>query len=136
MCRSPSTTHHDGLMRRAICTASIFVLGCSSGVECVYLPCAPSGPAVEITVTTTQGTKPIPGLTASVVSGPQRGVLCDSGGAICDVFGAQGNYTIRVSATGFVSQEIRATVTGQDAGCNKCERVDMQRVSVALVPAA
>jgi hypothetical protein len=92
---------------------------------------------VEITVTTTQGTKPIPGLTASVISGPQRGggIFCDSA-AVCDVFGAPGDYTIRVSATGFVSQEVQAKVTGQEAGCNKCERVDMQRVSVVLAPAA
>ena len=122
-------------VRRAICGVSVLLVACGSGVECLALPCAPSGPAVEITVTTTQGTKPIPGLTVSVVSGPQRAVVCDSG-AVCDVFGARGDYTIRVSATGFVSQEVKAAVTGQDAGCNRCERVDIQRVSVVLAPAA
>ena len=122
-------------MKWPICAATALLVACGSS-ECLNLPCAPSGPAVMITVTTTTGVNPVSaGLTASVISGQQRALFCDSG-ALCEVFGGIGDYTIRVTATGFTSQEVRVTVTGQEAGCSRCERIDTQHLSVALAPAA
>ena len=89
-----------------------------------------------ITVTTTTGVNPFTaGLSANVLTGPQRAVFCDNG-ALCEVFGGIGDYTIRVSATGFVSQDVKARVTGQEAGCSRCERIDTQHLSVVLAPAS
>jgi hypothetical protein len=122
-------------MKRPICAALVLLVACSSGDECIALPCAPSAPAVTITVTTTTGVNPFPGLTETVTSGPQRSVVCGSG-AVCQAVVGPGDCTIRGSAPGFVSQDVKATVTGHDAGCNRCERVDTQRVSVVLAPAA
>ena len=60
--------------------------------------------------------------------------FCDSE-SVCHVFGGPDEYVIRVSATGFVSQDVRVTVTGASSGCKTCGRVDTQYVSVVLAPA-
>jgi hypothetical protein len=110
----------------------LLLLACGDD-SCVLLPC-PEVEAVQITVATSQGTNPPPGLTANLSSGPAAGISCNV--SVCHVFGGPGDYVIRVSATGFTSQDVKVKVTGEAAGCSTCGRVDTQHVSIVLAPTA
>jgi hypothetical protein len=79
----------------------------------------------------------IVGLTLSI-----NGAAASSGPCVldsistCRVFGGTGTYGVQVSAPGYKSVQLTLIVTGTDAGCNTCGKIDTQNLSVTMQPAA
>lgn len=105
----------------------------SCGEPCTVPPCA-LPVAANVAVSRSDGSGAIPGLTVAVDSGPGGFAQCLSGNE-CVVYGSIGDYTITLSGTGFVSRQIKFTVTGESAAKCGCAQVDTKRVSVVLSPA-
>jgi hypothetical protein len=109
---------------------SVILIGCSH--DCIYLPCvAPL--AVEIIVTAAGTAGPPPGLAAGWSNNAPQTNACDSSG-LCRIIGGIGDYDITLTAPGYQTQQVHAKVTGEEAGCNTCGRVDLQHLNVVMEP--
>lgn len=115
--------------------AALALLACKDNGPCVALPC-PISEAVRLVVTTPGSTARPAGLAVAVGDGPLQAGLCDMQDAVCHVSGGPGDYRLAIAATGFATQQVRVTVTGEEAGCGTCGRVDRQDIAVVLQPVA
>jgi hypothetical protein len=119
----------------AYCIAAL-AIACKDTGPCTPPPC-PQFEAVTLMVSTPGTTSRPPGLAIAVNDGPLQTALCDTQDGVCHVFGGPGDYRLTISATGFTSQHVQVTVTGDGRiGCNTCGHVDRQQLTVVLQPAS
>jgi len=120
-------------LRPALLTASL--LACGSDQPCVYYPC-PQPTAAVLSVSAANAPGGIAGLALSI-----NGAAASSGFCVpdaistCRVFGGTGTYVVLVSAPGYKTTQLNLIVTGTDAGCNTCGKIDTQNLSVIMQPA-
>jgi hypothetical protein len=108
------------------------LLACKGDAECIYYPC-PLPIAATITVSASNAPAGIAGLAVMVSGVVTGGGPCTQG--VCHVFGGRGSYHVELQAPGYVPVALNLTITGEDAGCNTCGRIDTQTVSVTMQPA-
>lgn len=115
-------------MRYFLPAIGAFLVGC--GGDCVALPCAmPIG--LSLTITSANGALPIIA-TVDVTGRVQTTVPCTG---TCMIPGPAGAYQLKVSAAGFQTATVSATVTGSDGGKCGCPTVDQQHLDIKLNPA-
>jgi hypothetical protein len=122
-------------MRGLIWSGALVAAATSCGGDCTVPPC-PEAFAIQLSVTTGNGAA-VNGLTVKV-TGPDGDVSCQQfGPTSCVVAGHRGNYQLAISAPGFqsVQKTVQVSSTGH-YGCDTCEIVSTQSVTVTLAPTA
>ena len=113
--------------------ALLLLVACGGEAPCLLYPC-PQFEAITVTVAAASGATSLPGLAVAVSGVMQGGGPCDPVGRTCHVPGGAGSYQLTISATGYAPATASVTITGEDAGCNSCGRVDRQHITVTLQP--
>ena len=116
------------MIRRWWLIAAVILIGCSH--DCLYYPCA-AQLAIEVTVTAEGSTVPPANLAIGWATNPPQTSACDAKG-VCRILGGTGQYDITLTAQGYQTQQLHATVTGQDAGCNTCGHIDVQKINAVM----
>jgi hypothetical protein len=110
------------------------LVACSSDADCILLPCVPPE-AATVSVTASNAPDGIAGLVATTTGAVTSTGPCDQAPvSVCHIPGGPGTYQVQLSAPGYQSAQLTLTITGTEAGCNTCGRVDRQDVQVELVP--
>jgi hypothetical protein len=111
------------------------LVACSGDADCILLPCVPPE-AATVFVTASNAPAGIPGLVATITGAVSSTEPCDQAQvSVCHIPGGPGTYQVQLSAPGYQSAQLTLTITGTEAGCNTCGRVDRQDVQVVMVPA-
>lgn len=119
--------------RRAL-FASALLVACKGDAACIVYPC-PVPLAATVTVTAANAAGPVAGAQLTV-NGQVQGTGCQTAPATtCFVFGGTGRYDLEITAPGYATSRLTLTVTGTDAGCNTCGKIDQQSITLTLQPA-
>ena len=121
------------MFNRSTPASLVLMFACGDAAPCLLYPC-PQFEAITVSVTAATGASSLPGLAVAIAGTETGGGPCDPSGRVCHVFGGAGSYQLTVSATGYVPATVSVTITGEDAGCNTCGRVDRQQVAITLQP--
>jgi hypothetical protein len=133
---APHTPNPRGqvALRSALLAASM--LACKSDQPCIIPPCPPPQAGV-VFVSAANAPGGIVGVVFTVGGAATSSGACSQDPvSICRIYGGTGTYAVQISAPGYVTKQLSLTVTGTDAGCNTCGRIDTQQVSVTLQPAS